>query len=164
MGAGLDATVRRRLFGHLRAGFALDWRGVHGAPHWSRVRVNGLAIARAIGAREDVVELFALLHDSQRQNDGTDALHGARAAQWATASRGVLFRLDAVGLELLVYACRHHSDGLIEAAPTVQACWDADRLDLARVGRTPDPRRLCTDAARDPGLLESAIARSVARR
>ena len=31
---------------------------------------------------------------------------------------------------------------------TVQTCWDADRLDLGRVGVYPEPARLCTDAAR----------------
>jgi uncharacterized protein len=31
----------------------------------------------------------------------------------------------------------------------VQACWDADRLDLGRVGIAPAPERLCTAAARE---------------
>jgi uncharacterized protein len=28
---------------------------------------------------------------------------------------------------------------------TVQTCWDADRLDLGRVGIKPDPKRLFTE-------------------
>ena len=32
---------------------------------------------------------------------------------------------------------------------TLQACWDADRLDLGRVGITPLPHLLCSDAARE---------------
>ena len=56
---------------------------------------------------------------------------------------------------MLTYAVRHHSDGLIEADVTVQTCWDADRLDLGRVGIVPRPDRLCTAHARDPVLLEA---------
>jgi uncharacterized protein len=41
----------------------------------------------------------------------------------------------------------------------LQACWDADRLDLGRVGVTPAAHRLCTDAARD--LIEWADERAV---
>ncbi len=32
--------------------------------------------------------------------------------------------------------------------PTLLTCWDADRLDLRRVGITPKRKRLATDAAR----------------
>jgi hypothetical protein len=39
------------------------------------------------------------------------------------------------------------------------ACWDADRLDLGRVGITPDPRRLGTKAGRN--LLAWAHVRAV---
>jgi len=60
-----------------------EWRGIHGAPHWGRARWNGLEMARVNGAREDVVELFAFLHDRQRLHDGTDREHGARAAEYA---------------------------------------------------------------------------------
>jgi uncharacterized protein len=48
------------------------------------------------------------------------------------------------------------------AAPvTVQACWDADRLDLWRVGVTPDPLRLATQIARSGRLYEEAKRRSL---
>ena len=69
--------------------------------------------------------------------------------------------LDRLGLDMLVHACEFHSDGLTEADATIQACWDADRLDLGRVGIRPDPRRLCTAAAREPGNLEAAYRRSL---
>ena len=131
---------RRQLIKIVRQQFRLEWRGIHGVPHWGRVRWNGLAMARVNGAREDVVELFAFLHDSQRFHDGTDREHGARAADYALELNREVLRLDRPGLELLTYAVRHHSDGLIEADITVQTCWDADRLDLGRVGKTPQWR------------------------
>jgi uncharacterized protein len=61
---------------------------------------------------------------------------------------------------LLFEACRLHTDGLTSSEPTVQACWDADRLDLGRVGITPKPNRPCSDAARK--LLSWAHARAIA--
>ncbi len=122
---------------------------------------NGLAMARTNGAREDVVELFAFLHDSQRLSDGRDREHGARAADFTLQLNRELLHLDGPGLEMLTYAVRHHSDGLIEADVTVQTCWDADRLDLGRVGIIPRPDRLCTEEARAPALFERAYRRSV---
>jgi uncharacterized protein len=44
---------------------------------------------------------------------------------------------------------------------TVLTCWDADRLDLGRVGIKPNPHRLCTAAARDPMMIEWAYKRSI---
>jgi hypothetical protein len=43
---------------------------------------------------------------------------------------------------------------------TVQTCWDADWLDLGRVGIMPDPRYLCTIAAKQPEFLNWAYERS----
>ena len=158
---GAGRALTPELLAMLHRAFRLEWRGIHGAPHWARVRVNGLLLARETGAREDVVELFAFLHDSQRFHDGGDREHGARAADTVHAINASLLRLDPAGLDQLIYACRHHSDGLTEADATVQTCWDADRLDLGRVGIQPRPDRLCTDAARDPLLFQRAYWRSV---
>jgi uncharacterized protein len=41
----------------------------------------------------------------------------------------------------------------------MQVCWDADRLDLGRVGIIPKPDRLCTNAARD--ILEWSHERAI---
>lgn len=57
---------------------------------------------------------------------------------------------------MLREACIGHSDGHIKAVPTVQACWDADRLDLGRVGIIPTARYLCTDVAREPTRIGPA--------
>ena len=46
--------------------------------------------------------------------------------------QGALFVLDTAGFDMLVHACRYHSDGLVEGDVTVRTCWDADRLDLGR--------------------------------
>ena len=145
----------------LRRQFALDWNGIHGASHWARVRANGMRLADDTQARIDVIELFSFLHDSKRANDNYDPEHGNRAAYYAESLRGILFELDDSGLDLLMAACEGHSDGLMDADITVQVCWDADRLDLGRVGIRPDPYRLCTAAAKDSEMIEWAYARSI---
>jgi uncharacterized protein len=64
--------------------------------------------------------------------------------------------LDRRTATLLAEARREHSDSFLDGPPLVQACWDADRLDLGFVGIRPDPRRLCSEPARDPHLIEWA--------
>jgi len=154
-------SLSRDLQRYLRGAFLLDWRGIHGAPHWARVRMNGLRLARSTGANPKVVELFAFLHDACREHDGGDPEHGERAAGLARALNGRFFALSPGELRLLERACREHSDGGLRADVSVQTCWDADRLDLGRVGIRPDPRRLCTGAARQAGVIAAAFRRSL---
>lgn len=153
-------VITNALIATLRREFALDWHGIHGARHWARVRLNGLRLAPATGAVTRVVELFAVLHDVKRLHDGYDRRHGERAAEFALGLRGTLIHLDDRDFDLLVTACIGHSSGSSIGDPTVLTCWDADRLDLGRVGVVPDPSRLCTDAARDPETIALAFARS----
>ena len=140
-------------------GYALPVRGDHGVVHWARVMENGLRLARESGADEDVVTLFALFHDSRRVNEYRDRGHGLRGAELAKVLRGTLADLDDARFDLLYEACRLHTDGLTTGEVTLQVCWDADRLDLGRVGIEPRPDRLCTDAAR--GLMSWANERAV---
>ena len=151
------------LLKQIRYQFMLDWHGIHGAPHWGRVLDNGLRLSERTGARTDVVTLFAFIHDARRQHDGSDSDHGNRAANYALELRGSCFEIDDMGMALLTDACRGHSDGMTEADVTIQTCWDADRLDLGRVGTRPVPRRLCTLAARDPAVIEWAYRRSIGK-
>jgi uncharacterized protein len=153
-------AVSEGLMDQIEQGFALDLNGIHGASHWVRVHENGLRLAEKTGADPEILELFAYLHDSQRLNDGWDLEHGRRAASFVESLQGSLLALSQEKLEILVYACAHHSDGLMEADVTVQTCWDADRLDLGRIGIQPDPQRLCTLEAKDPAVIEWAVARS----
>jgi hypothetical protein len=66
--------------------------------------------------------------------------------------------LSAREIDWLQVACDLHSEGHIDAPRAVQVCWDADRLDLGRVGITPLPGLLCTEAARDPRRIHRATA------
>ncbi len=139
-------------------GYSLPPTGYHGVVHWARVLENGLRVAESNGADIEVVTLFALFHDSRRINEHRDHGHGQRGGDFARSLRGTLVHLDDERFELLYTACELHTDGHTTGDPTILACWDADRLDLGRVGITPRPNRLCTDAARD--LLDWAHARA----
>jgi uncharacterized protein len=145
---------------YIREVFLLDWRGVHGAAHWARVRFNGLRLSRLTGANTKVVELFAFLHDASRENDASDPEHGERAARLARALNGRFFSLSSEELRLLEWACQEHSNGQLRADLSVQVCWDSDRLDLGRIGIRPDPRYLCTTAAQQPRMISAAYQRS----
>jgi uncharacterized protein len=152
---------RRALIAHLRANFKINWHGHHGIPHWARVRVNGLMLAKTTGANTHVVELFAFFHDSCRVNEYTDDGHGQRGALLASRLQGRFFEATEQEMLLLTQACTTHSDGLSKGDVTVQTCWDADRLDLGRVGITPDPKYLCTLAAKDHLNLAAAHRRAL---
>ena len=136
--------------------YSLPFGGIHGVPHWARVLENGRKLAGSAQADLDVIELFAVFHDSRRVNDQRDDGHGNRGAQLARQLRGDYFELDDLRFTLLDYACAWHTSGLTIADPRVQICWDADRLDLLRVGTRPRSKLLCTEAAQQPDVLEWA--------
>jgi uncharacterized protein len=140
-------------------GYVLPLRGFHGVVHWARVLENGLRIAEANAADREVVALFALFHDSRRVNEDWDEGHGLRGGELARSLRGELVHLDDDRFDLLFEACRLHTDGLTDGDRTLLTCWDADRLDLGRVGIKPDPCRLGTKAGRN--LLEWAHVRAL---
>jgi uncharacterized protein len=140
--------------------YALPWEGIHGVPHWARVMENGRRLSKMTGAKPRVVELFAVFHDSQRINEGIDEDHGRRGAGLARELRGIAYDLADEDFDLLIQACELHTEGHLDGEITVQTCWDADRLDLGRVGITPREEKLCTEGARDPGLLKWAVRRS----
>jgi uncharacterized protein len=153
-------AIIRKALGVVRPQFRLDYQGgMHGLPHWSRVWFHGRALATALDVNPGVLAWFAFLHDSQRRNDGHDPQHGTRAADFAVQLRrdGVIQELADREFEHLCEAMRLHSDGHTVGEPAILACWDADRLDLARAGIRPHPRRLCTAWAREAETIEAAV-------
>ena len=139
----------------------INWRGTHGLSHWARVYENGLRLAAVTGADPKVVELFALFHDSRRLTDGQDPEHGPRGAKLAEALRGKYYQLSDERFDLLFLACRLHTSAKTHEDITVQTCFDADRLDLGRVGKTPDPEFLNTEAAKDPKRIAWSTGQSI---
>jgi len=129
----------------------------HGPDHWARVSRNAMACARSLGIDPLLANLFGQVHDSHRESESTDHMHGPRAAQWVQNHARDLFGfLSDIEREHLATACDLHSDGLTEAPPIIQACWDGDRLDLWRVDIEPDPSALCTPYAANPHVIVAA--------
>jgi uncharacterized protein len=140
--------------------YALPIDGTHGVSHWARVLEIGRRLALETKAKIEVVELFAVFHDSRRINESIDNGHGRRGAELAKSFRGKYFTLSDDDFDLLYAACCLHTAGHREADVTIQTCWDADRLDLGRVGMMPDCIKLCTDAAKRPEILKWADGRA----
>jgi uncharacterized protein len=121
---------------------------------------NGLRLAETTGANVEVAQLFAVCHDSKRVKETTDPDHGRFGAEFAAELRGQLFNLADHDFGLLYRACLGHTHERTHPDITIQTCWDADRLDLGRVGVTPHPSRLCTAAAKDPAMIKWADGRA----
>ena len=153
-------TTLEKIAQLVRNEFQIDWDGLHGKAHMHRVLENGRRVAELAGANAEIVSLFAYFHDAKRLNNAYDPGHGQRGAAFARSLRGSLVTLPDNEFELLAYACEKHTDGLTDADITVQTCWDADRLDLGRIGIRPNPEFLCTNAAKRPEIIEWAYLRS----
>ena len=153
--------ITTELIDAVRSQFTLDWRGIHGVRHWARVYANGLRLASGTQANTAVIELFALFHDCCRFSEGSDPEHGSRGAELAGVLRGRLFYMADHAFALLEEACKYHTARLYHDDVTVAICFDADRLDLGRVGNRPNPDFLCTDQARKRATIRWAQERSI---
>ncbi len=153
----ITAELRKRV---IRT-FPMGPQSIHGPAHWTRVEENAFRIREETGADPRVLLLFALFHDSMRQNEIIDEGHGRRGAEYAAELREEgRFKLEDDAFELLVEACIKHTDGETEGHPTMLPCWDADRLDLWRCGIKPEPSRMCTQTARQKEIIDWAMKRS----
>ena len=116
----------------------------HGIDHWDRVARNGKALYVS-GVDIEVVFCFAYLHDVERDYDGYDEEHGPKAAKLIDLIRdSMLGFLNDGQIGLLKDACAFHTTVLRTGEPTIDTCFDADRLDLPRVGIIPDHERMAT--------------------
>lgn len=161
-GEGANLTRHREAISRIRKHVvdAFDHESLgefHGQDHWRRVCEHAQAVSRSLGVDPLVGYVFAWVHDSQRENEGIDPEHGPRAADYIQAHRSDLFSfLTDAQRRTLQQACRLHSNGVTEGEPEAMVCWDADRLDLWRVGSVPDARWLCTDYAKTPLAIYAA--------
>jgi uncharacterized protein len=121
---------------------------MHGLDHWFRVWKNAqLLTGTDKSADLEVVALFALFHDAMRMNDQDDPDHGIRGFRlWERFNQmeDVEQFLSRRQGELFFEACAEHNKGYRTTDPTIAVCWDADRLDIHRMGIWPDPRFMST--------------------
>lgn len=122
----------------------MGYYSIHGISHWDRVAKNADVLCTS-DVDSLVVKAFAYIHDVERINESDDCQHGHRAALLVDEIRSsVLSFLNDLEIEQLKEACRLHTLRLKTEDATVNACFDADRLDLGRVGITPNPNKMAT--------------------
>lgn len=115
----------------------------HRFDHWSRVHQNAQLLSKQYNdVDEKVIMAFSYLHDCKRKNDGVDFIHGRDAAEFIDTLN---LDLTKDQLSILKIACEFHTDGKTRNLNnTIAVCWDADRLDIGRVGIMPEPKYMCT--------------------
>lgn len=145
-----DYTVNNELLNVIKKQFKLDLNGDHGIEHWERVAKIGEFLATKTGADKEVVGLFAYLHDAKREDELFDPEHGAKAAEYVKELvNSHLLSLTSEQINQLITACLDHNNSAAKSQDiTIQTCWDSDRLDLYRVGITPNPKLLFTTFAK----------------
>lgn len=84
-----------------------------------------------------------------RINDGTDPNHGLRGGEFAKSIRDELEMISNEQFEKLYFACKWHTDKHFNDDITIATCWDADRLDIGRVGVLPDVKFINTEPAKE---------------
>lgn len=152
---------------------------LHGPAHWAHVHRFGAALADRLDLPPEgrvCVELFAWLHDLARKDDEAGAQHAVDGAAQIEAILPVIADpLTPAQIETIRVAVRHHSDGMVSGrageagvfahidwprdlvVATVGCCWDADRLDLPRVGMTPSDRFMSTRVWKEIAPLSARI-------
>lgn len=144
-------TIDTELLKIITSQFRPRLNSIHGISHWRRVKTIGDRLSIYTKADITVIALFAFLHDSRRFSEGEDIGHGERASLYCSElyMQGKL-NISEKQLSQLYNACKFHSDRHAKTDDvTIATCWDADRLDLVRLGITPDPMFLYTDAGKN---------------
>jgi len=120
---------------------------IHGVDHWQRVERNGIYLCQFNEADQVVVQLFALFHDCKRENDHRDLEHGPRAEKYLREIEKFV-PVTNLQFENLCVACLTHTTGTKAENITVATCWDADRMDIGRVGIVPHENFLTNQEAK----------------
>ena len=153
--------ITEALIKDIKEQFCITWIGIHGPSHWARVYDIGMRLTDHTGANRTVVQLFSVFHDSGRHSEGSDPQHGLRGANLATQLRKThLHLLSDEEFDMLHTACCFHTHASSHENITIKTCFDADRLDLGRVGTIPDPKYLCTDTAKSKDMISWALENS----
>lgn len=135
---------------------------IHGLSHWQRVEQNGITLAKETGANMLVVRLFAYLHDSCRLDDYRDIDHGPRASELTKSLRnGLLSELTEKEYIQLSFACENHTRLLRSEDETVNTCFDADRLDLTRLGKKIRPELMATQLGASMAIKADPLNRDL---
>ncbi len=139
-------------------GLKLSEDSLHTLSHWRRVEEFGLMIADKEGSDKKVISWFACLHDARRENDNDDPDHGKRAANLLDELKeeGLVTLNDRQYQQLKEALIFHNDDNAMSDDITIKTCWDADRLDLWRVGIKPNPKYMFTNFGKSQEMIDFA--------
>lgn len=164
---GIYEIIPKKVIKHLIKNIKVDIEGIHGIDHWLRVMANGVVLSDLENMDLKLFIVFALVHDVFREPDGNDLFHGALAADWLISGDkyAQLINITPEERETVAFACRWHGNGKTiydiensgfegneEQIKLIAACWDADRLDLARTSTLPLDDFLSTDSAKNNAI------------
>ena len=146
--------------------FALMDSKIHGVDHWARVCRFGEYLADRINLPpqySECVTVFAWTHDLARYDDDGGREHAIAGAKYLDKVIPTVFPLlSGSQISIIRTAIYYHSHGYAAdegqyagwfddlegkkgtILDTMACCWDADRLDLLRIGIEPDPYRMST--------------------
>ena len=139
---------RKDLINQLQKDSKLFHSPIHGFKHWRTVEKNGLYLAQFNNGDPQIISYFAYFHDCMRINEYIDDGHGIRGGRYALKNKDLL-NLNDDQLDTLYRACAGHTVGKNPSCDTIGCCWDADRLDIRRVGIVPEEQFFYTYEARD---------------
>jgi uncharacterized protein len=123
---------------------------IHGLPHLRQVAYVAARLAACEGADWMQAMVGGFLHDCARKDDGGGQEHAFESARVAKVVLGRHY--SNMDVQRLLYAISHHAGGSTTQDPLIGSIWDADRLDLVRLG-----------AEIDQGLLSTVHARRLVR-
>ncbi len=140
---------------------------IHGARHWAHVACLGRKLAEQNdldGASLRCINAFGWTHDLWRTHDGSGNEHAQDGGiHFLNLDCDLIQQLSEAEQQLVARAIRYHSDGYIACEAydlglfdgidlpeqwvidTVGCCWDADRLDLNRLGSEPKAELMSTE-------------------
>lgn len=124
---------------------------IHGHRHWICVSYLGIYLARKHNVNPLIPFLFGLFHDSMRDNDNDDEFHGSSGAELFKTlyKNGFLSGISDSVLDTVVNACRTHTSAPPTDDLSLGVCYDADRLTLWRVYKTPEASYMSSETAKD---------------
>jgi len=128
---------------------------IHGISHLRRVAITAGRIAASIGEDVESAVVAGFLHDCARSDDGGGTRHAHDSAVLAKKLLSRFYpHLDTVRL---CDAIARHADGETTEDLLAACVWDADRLDLTRLGIEVDPDLLSTTVARRIIMIRRSI-------
>ena len=114
---------------------------IHGSPHWSRVFYYGHLLSELNDYDKENIAFFSIFHDSKRINDGDDPQHGLRGAEFFRTFDKII-QIKPEQKEIIYESCKVHNYLKQADSLEVGLCLDSDRLDLWRVGISPNDEYL----------------------